>query len=273
MTHDVETTAGRDFCDDLMDIDDAFGIKASFQVVPERRYAVPSTYLDTIRERDFEINVQGLDHEGDLFRNRETFLEAAGKINSYARMFEAQGFRSPVLYRNIDWFRDLNFSYDMSVPNVARLEAQRGGCCTVLPYFLPGGMLELPLTTTEDYSLFHILNHYSTTLWKQQMGLILQGHGLMSFIIHPDYVISERGQNAYKELLEEICRLRSDDGVWVTLPREVDRWWRERSEMKLVKKGADWTIEGTGSERARVAYACRDGNGLAYELEDCVLTK
>jgi len=45
------------------------------------------------------------------------------------------------MYQNADWFQELNFSYDMSVPNVARLEAQRGGCCTVLPYALPGGIL------------------------------------------------------------------------------------------------------------------------------------
>ena len=53
----------------------------------------------------------------------------------------------------------------MSVPNVAHLEPQRGGCCTVMPYFV-GDVLELPLTTIQDYSLFHILGDYSTTLWK-----------------------------------------------------------------------------------------------------------
>lgn len=67
MTHDVETTAGRDFCDRTMDFDDEFGIKGSFQIVPEKRYTVPESYLESIRSRGFEINVQGLDHDGDLF--------------------------------------------------------------------------------------------------------------------------------------------------------------------------------------------------------------
>ena len=35
MTHDVEGTAGRDHCEALMDIDDTYRIKASFQLVPE----------------------------------------------------------------------------------------------------------------------------------------------------------------------------------------------------------------------------------------------
>jgi len=267
LTHDVETTAGRDFCDRLMDIDDAFGIKASFQVVPEKRYTVPASYLQNIRDRGFEVNVQGLNHDGNLFRNREIFLKKAHQINRYAEEYNAQGFRSPVLYRNTDWFQDLNFSYDMSVPNVARLEAQRGGCCTVMPYFLPGGITELPLTTTEDYTLFNVLRDYSTGLWKQQMDIILESHGLMTFLIHPDYVTTGPAQDACKALLAEIDRFRSDRGVWLTLPREVDCWWRQRNAMNLVPAGKKWEIEGPGSDRARVAYAVLDGDRLVYEVD------
>jgi hypothetical protein len=267
VTHDVETAAGRDFSERLMDIDDEYGIKASFQVVPEKRYEASLNYLETIRQRGFEVNVQGLDHEGNLFQDKDSFLRAAERINEYAEQFGALGFRSPVLYRNVDWLQYLNFSYDMSVPNVARLEAQRGGCCTVMPYALPSGMTELPLTTTEDYTLFHILKDPSISLWKEQMSLIRERHGLISFIVHPDYITSYPAQGVYKELLGELVRLRSDEGVWVTLPREVDRWWRQRSQLKLVAAENGWRIEGAGSEHARVAYACLDGERLSYQIE------
>ncbi len=40
------------------------------------------------------------------------------------------------MYREQRWFDAFEFSYDMSVPNAAHLEPQRGGCCTVMPYFL-----------------------------------------------------------------------------------------------------------------------------------------
>lgn len=269
VTHDVETSAGRDFSGRLMDLNDAYGIKASFQIVPEKRYAVPPAYLESIRERGFEICVQGLDHDGWLFWNQEDFLRSAQKINHYAKQFGAQGFRSPVLYRKVDWFQYLGFSYDMSVPNVAHLDPQKGGCCTVMPYFLPGGMLELPLTTIQDYSLFHILAEYSTALWRQQISLILGGHGLMSFIVHPDYVMQNRAQDVYKALLEYLNQLRVDHGVWVALPGEVDRWWRERSAMKLIPEGNGWRIKGAGSSRARLAYARLDGDRLVYEIESC----
>ena len=270
VTHDVETTEGRDFCDRTMDIDDSFGFKASFQIVPEKRYTVSKQYLDSIRVRGFEVNVQGLDHDGDLFQNRREFLEKAEAINRYAREYDAVGFRSPILYRNCQWFQDLDFSYDLSVPNVARLEAQRGGCCTVFPYFLPGGELrvtELPLTMTEDYSLFHVLNEYSTTLWEKQMNIIIQGHGLMTLLIHPDYVTTGRAQDSFRNLMEKVSRARADENVWIPLPKEVDRWWRERNEMELVPNGNAWRIAGEGSERARIAYACVDGDRLTYEYD------
>jgi hypothetical protein len=250
-----------------MDIDDEFGIKASFQIVPEKRYAVPLSFLNTIRDRGFEVNVQGLDHDGNLFQNRQVFLESARIINEYARQYGAKGFRSPILYRNSHWFQDLNFSYDMSVPNVARLEAQRGGCCTIMPYTLPGGITELPVTMTEDYSLFHVLKEYSTDLWEKQMNIVQKGHGLMNFIVHPDYLIAERAQSVFRSLLERLSHAREDEGVWLPLPREVDAWWRERNQMKLAPSGEKWRIEGPGSERARVAFAHVDGDRLVYEFD------
>jgi len=47
MTHDVETTAGPGFCPSLMDINESFGIPASFQVIPEERYEVTGEFLDS----------------------------------------------------------------------------------------------------------------------------------------------------------------------------------------------------------------------------------
>src|SRR5437867_3487163 len=62
VTHDVETTAGKAFCSRLMDIDDSFELKASFQIIPEERYAVSEAFLDDIRSRGFEVNIHDLNH-------------------------------------------------------------------------------------------------------------------------------------------------------------------------------------------------------------------
>src|ERR1700684_4471535 len=49
VTHDVETSLGLDFCPSLMDINDSFGIKSSFQIIPEARYTASDNVLATIR--------------------------------------------------------------------------------------------------------------------------------------------------------------------------------------------------------------------------------
>lgn len=265
MTHDVETSAGRDFTRPLMDLDDSFGLKASFQVIPEKRYEVPGEYVDEIRNRGFEFNVHDLNHDGRLYREREEFLRRARRINGYVRQYNARGFRSGAMYRNQDWYDAFEFSYDMSVPNVAHLEPMRGGCCTVMPYFV-GKIVELPLTTTQDYSLFHILNDYSIELWKQQLALIREKNGLMSFITHPDYLIDRRARRVYETLLDYIRKMVSRDRVWAALPGDVDRWWRARSRMSLVPDGNEWEIVGPEKDRARLAYAVLDGGRLVYEL-------
>ena len=208
MTHDVESEAGLDFCNELMDIDDSFGIKASFQIVPEERYTASSELIDTIRNRGFEVGVQDLNHDGRLFDNKEQFLRRASIVNQYAKMYKARGFRAAMLYRRPEWYDNLDFSFDMSMPNVAHLDPQRGGCCTVMPYFI-GKILELPVTTTQDYTLFHILNERSIDLWKTQIELILQKNGLVSFIVHPDYIIEQETRSVYKNLLSHLSYLRS----------------------------------------------------------------
>jgi len=267
MTHDVEDSSGRDFCQQLMDLDESFGIRSAFQLVPENRYVVSSSFRDSIMNRGFEVNVHDLTHDGRLYADHAEFLRRAKRINDYVQKYRAQGFRSGILYRNADWYEAFDFSYDMSLPNVAHLDPQRGGCCTVMPYFI-GKIVELPLTCTQDYTLFQILGDYSIDLWKKQIGMVREHHGLISFIVHPDYIMEPRAQDCYKALLGHLVELRANDGIWSALPRDVANWWRDRSKMSLVQKDGTWRVEGPGQERARVAYATLIGDKVTYSLAE-----
>jgi hypothetical protein len=109
VTHDVETAQGRDFCPRLMDIDESFGFRSSFQIVPEERYPVTTAFLQEIRDRGHEINVQDFNHDGNLFRDRRQFLSRVKAINEYGRAWGAKGFRSAILYRNLNWYDALAF--------------------------------------------------------------------------------------------------------------------------------------------------------------------
>lgn len=266
ITHDVEALLGRDFCSHLMDLDDEFGVKASFQIVPERRYPVPEAFLEAIRKRGFEVNVHDLNHDGHLYSNEREFLRRAKLINQYGRQYGALGFRSAVLYRRPQWFHALEFNYDMSIPNVAHLDPQTGGCCTLFPYFI-GNVLEIPVTTTQDYTLFHILKQHSLELWKTQISLIQQRHGLISYIVHPDYITEKRPQQTYRDLLAYLTHLRSMANLWIALPREIDQWWRARSQMRLVKEAGRWLIEGPQREQACLAYAELADDQITYRIE------
>jgi hypothetical protein len=267
MTHDIETMAGRDFCAQLMDIDDSFGFKSSFQIVPEDRYPVSQEFLTRLRDRGFEVCVQDLNHDGRLFDERNEFLRRVAQINRYGQEYGARGFRSAVLYRNPDWYKDLDFAYDMSMPNVAHLDPQKGGCCTVMPYFI-GNMLELPLTTVQDYTLFHVLGERSIDLWKTQVEIILAKNGLVSFIVHPDYIAEPKPRALYIQLLNLLKELRIREALWFALPGEIDRWWRARNRLSIVSDGDDWRIVGEGAERAVLAFARLENNQLTYELAE-----
>lgn len=266
ITHDVEDDRGKEFCGNLMDMDESFGFRSSFQIVPEDRYTVTPAYLNSITQRGFEVNVHDLKHDGRLYAEHEEFLRRVKLINQYGREFGASGFRSGILYRNADWYDAFEFMYDMSIPNVAHLDPQHGGCCTVMPYFV-GKMVEVPVTCTQDYTLFHILHDYSINLWRRQVDLIRAQHGLVSILVHPDYIIEPRAQDIYRSLLKHLAELRDSSQIWTPLPREVAEWWQQRSQMELVCEEGEWRIQGPGKERACIAYACLTGDHITYSCE------
>jgi hypothetical protein len=267
LTHDVETEAGRDHCAELMNVDESFGIKAIFSIVPEKRYEVSPSLLKSIQDRGFEVAIHDLNHDGRLFDSKEEFHRRAKIINRYGHEYGAKGFRAGLLYRKPEWYGALEFAFDMSFPNVAHLDPQLGGCCTVMPFFI-GDVLELPVTATQDYTLFHVLDERSIDLWKSQIDLILRKNGLVSFLVHPDYVIKPDTRSVYEKLLSYLRELRGRTHLWCALPSEINTWWRARSKMSVVKDSHSWRIEGDGADRALLAYAKNVDGKLIYELAD-----
>ena len=266
ITHDVETKAGRDFCARLIALDASWGFRSSFQIIPEGRYGVTTDFMKEIRLRGCEVNVHDLNHDGRLFLNRRYFTSRIGAINDYGRQFGAEGFRAGMMYRNQEWSRSLLFQYDMSVPNSAHLDPQRGGCCTTMPYFNEH-LLELPLTLTQDYVMFHLLKERSLALWEKQINTIRQTHGLISVLVHPDYLRSTAEVEIYQRLLSKLADLRDRYHVWAATPGEVNAWWRIRNGLRLIKDANGWRVEGPGCECASIAYARCDSTGITYQIE------
>src|SRR5262249_15056912 len=101
---------------------------------------------------------------------------------------------------------------------------------------------------------------------KQQLTLLKNRYGLMSIITHPDYLIERRARDVYEELLDHLRQMVRTEKIWMAFPGEIDDWWRARRDMELIPRGDEWEIVGPQKERARLAYAVRDGDHLCFEL-------
>ena len=67
--------------------------------------------------------------------------------------------------------------------------------------------------------------------------------------------------------MEHLAQVREAQRVWIALPREVDSWWRQRSQMRVVCGESGWHIEGKGKERARLASATLADDELVFRIE------
>jgi hypothetical protein len=97
--------------------------------------------------------------------------------------------------------------------------------------------------------------------------MVMERHGLLRFITHPDYLLEKDAQSTYRSLLTFLAELESEHKMWIALPNQVNEWWRQRSRMVLVPDGNSWRIEGPGRERGRLAFAKLDGDRLIYTRE------
>jgi hypothetical protein len=69
-------------------------------------------------------------------------------------------------------------------------------------------------------------------------------------------------------LLDYLCHLRGTRNLWIALPGEVNRWWRERQNLRPVWNGRSWTVEGQGSARAVVAWARLVQDRIVYSFAE-----
>jgi hypothetical protein len=252
LTHDVEGPAGVANVMRVIELEQRYGFVSSWNFVAEW-YAIPDGLFDEVRAAGCEIGLHGILHDGKLFSNRATFEANLPKIEHYVRAWDVVGFRSPATGRNAEWMHELPVEYDSSFPDTDPFEPQGGGCCSIVPFFF-GDVVELPITLTQDHTLFEILREPGIDLWRSKSEWLIERNGLINIIVHPDYVVEQRFLDRYEAFLHYLTGRR--DG-WHALPRDVARWWRQREGLSV---GSDGKIVGQSDYRASIAYATeRDG--------------
>lgn len=246
LTHDVEARPGHDFVRQVMDLEEKYGFRSSFNFVPEG-YKVDSALLEEMRARGFEIGVHGLKHDGRLFSSRELFEERARKINAYVKEWGAAGYRSPMTHRNPEWMQALDIDYDLSFFDTDPFEPMAGGSMSIWPYVI-GRFVELPYTLMQDHRYLEVLEQRSADLWLQKVDFIEAHNGMALLNSHPDYLLKPGGMAVYEALLAAMARR---EHVWHALPFEVAAWWRRRAAiapeaLAQQSEAVVWSLERRG---------------------------
>ena len=167
-----------------------------------------------------------------------------------AERWQAKGFRSPATLRSAELMPLLGFDYDSSYTDTAPFEPQAGGCCTWLPYMIED-LVELPITLTQDHTLFDLLGHRDESVWVEKARFLRQRGGMALVLTHSDYVDQPYLLDSYRGLLEEFA---DDSTAWKALPRDVSDWWRRRSNSSLEEIGGEWCVVGPAQREARVEF-------------------
>ncbi len=247
ITHDVEWDTGLAIAPKLVEIEKRHGFVSSWNLVPER-YPIDWGIVDGLRKDGLEIGVHGLKHDGKLFQSHRTFQDRLVKIHRYAKEWGAVGFRSPATLRNLEWMPELKFEYDSSYFDTDPYEPQPGGCCSIWPYYI-GDLLEMPMTMPQDHTLFEILAHKDIRMWKEKADWIAEKGGMVLVNVHPDYMNSDERLGFFEDLL---IHMKSKEGMWHALPRDVARWWKDRTKSTLVRKNDMFVVEGPAAGAATV---------------------
>ena len=236
LTHDVESAKGRDKCHELIRLEEDMGFRSSFGFVAEEYDLVPHM-RQCLTDRGFELHVHGLSHDAKLYKSKKSFERQALRINRYLKEWGVAGFRSPSMYRNLEWIHDLQIEYDASSFDTDPFEPQPDGMRTIFPLFMGtnlhyGGYVELPYTLPQDFTLFVLMRQKNIDIWMQKLDWIARNGGMALVITHPDYMnfsgknlgIDEYPAAYYKEFLEQIKK-RYEGQYWHALPREIARFW------------------------------------------------
>jgi hypothetical protein len=247
LTHDVETAVGQARIGVMRGIERELGYRSSWNF-PALRYPVDESVVAALREDGCEVGVHGAYHDGRDLESLRMIEERLPAMRAAAARWGAEGFRAPATQRRWEWMSRLGFAYDTSFPDSDPYEPQPGGCCSWWPYF-NDAMVELPITTPQDHTLFTILRRDGEATWLDKSRALRERSGMALLLTHPDYLGTAEAAEPYRRTL---LALSEDASAWRALPREVADWWRRRAASVIEPDGAGWRITGPAADEAAV---------------------
>jgi peptidoglycan/xylan/chitin deacetylase (PgdA/CDA1 family) len=230
LTHDVETAEGMRHIARIADYEESLGLRSCWNLIPYK-YPIDMGLVNDLKSRGFEIGIHGYNHDGKLYSSRREFDRRAKGINAAIRKYDAVGFRSPMVHRNLNWLQSLEIEHDGSCFDIDPFQAAPGGVGSIWP-FVAGRFVELPYTMPQDHTLFVGLGEQNDRIWKDKLDYIRARQGMVLMLTHPDYLTGHRESNIYFEFLRHVV---ATGGFWHANPKEVASWWRVRE--KAIESG------------------------------------
>jgi hypothetical protein len=237
---------------DVAELEMRLGFRSSFNFVPEGDYRVTKELRGWLTGNGFEVGVHDIHHDGKLFRSHKNFTKSAPLINHYLKAWDAVGFRSAFMLRNLEWIHRLDIAYDLSTFDTDPFEPQPDGTNTIFPFWIEhpvlgsqlptvnyqpatinqprSGYVELPYTLVQDSTLFLLLRERTNSIWRKKLDWIAKQGGMVLLNTHPDYMrfdgnssLNEFPANQYQDFLEYVKSTHAGR-YWHALPREVARF-------------------------------------------------
>lgn len=225
LTHDVEEQEGFNYIPKIIELEEKHGVKSSWNIVPYK-YKIDDGIIKLIRDAGHEIGIHGYNHDGKLYYSEKIFNERIPYINKAIEKFQAVGFRSPQVHRNLEWLQKLDIKYDASCFDYDPFQPFPGGTGSIWP-FIAGKFVELPYTIPQDHTLFYVLRERKIDIWKNKINWLVKNKGVILSVTHPDYLRERQLYKMYEELLDF---LKGIENAWCCLPREMTEWWAKRDK-------------------------------------------
>lgn len=223
LTHDVEEQEGFDYIPKIIELEKKYGLKSSWNIVPYK-YKIDVGIINLIKENGFEIGIHGYNHDGLLYYSEKIFNERVPYINQALKKYEAIGFRSPQVHRNLKWLQKLDIEYDASCFDYDPFQPFPGGTGSIWP-FIAGKFVELPYTLPQDHTMFYVLKQNKINIWINKIKWIVKNKGVVLALTHPDYLTNREHLFLYKELLEYLSTFNK---AWFCLPKELANFWKSK---------------------------------------------
>ena len=126
-----------------------------------------------------------------------------------------------MVHRNLEWLQQLNILYDASCFDYDPFQPFPGGTGSIWP-FIAGKFVELPYTLPQDHILFYVLKVKNISIWKNKVDWLVENHGMILTLTHPDYLMEKENLRYYEELLAYLSDIKNS---WNCLPKEMAEWW------------------------------------------------